>query len=203
MRLRLGIGTKRPSPRRGRPLNVLATLGTAGHNGFERWAGVGVVLEPWIGRRASNRLWGVVHPLSLWRSLAGRESDNPLLAFNAGISIAGVLVHFVEWPWSRRLGCLPWLDEAEGFAPNLLLPYNTILWLWMVGGVGSALFETRRADLKYVAAGIATAPVLLASARHHFAWAAEQAAAGNPAFAAALLKDSPRQRVGAQEPEPH
>lgn len=133
--------------------------------------------------------------------MVGDESDDALLAFNAGISIAGVVVHFVEWPWSRRLGFLPWLDEAEGFEPNLLFPYNTILWLWMIGGVGSALFETRRSDLKYVAAGIATAPLLLASARHHFAWAAQQAAAGNPAFTAALLKESPRQRVGAQHQE--
>jgi hypothetical protein len=184
--------------RRSRPLNALASLGAAGHNGFERWAGVGIFLEPWIGRRGSNMLWGVVHPLSLWRGVFGTEHDDASLAFNAGVSIAGAGVHFVEWPWSLKFGFLPWLEEAEGFKPNLLPAYNTILWLWMLGGVGSALLETRREHYKWVAAGVATAPVLLASARHHFAWAKEQAQAGDPAFSEALLKDSVRQPIGAK-----
>ena len=179
--------------------NVLASLGAATHNGFERWAGVGLFLEPWIGRRGSNLLWGVVHPLSLWRGVFGSERGDVLLAFNAGVSIAGAGVHFVEWPWSLRFGFLPWLEEAEGFEPDLLGAYNTILWLWMLGGVGSALLETRREHYKWLAAGLATAPVLLASARHHFAWAKQQAQAGDPAFSEVLLKDSVRQPVGANE----
>ena len=193
------IRTKAAGGRKARPLNVLASLGAAGHNGFERWAGVGVFLEPWIGRRGSNALWGALHPLSLWRGLVGSDSDAALLAFNAGISIAGAGVHFVEWPWSLRFGFLPWLDEAEGFEPQLLFPYNTILWLWMIGGVGSALVETRREHYKYVAAGVATAPVLLASARHHFAWAKQQAEAGDKHFADALLGNTVRQKVGAKD----
>jgi hypothetical protein len=44
-----------------------------------------------------------------------------------------------------------------------------------VGGVGSALLETRREHAKFALAGIATAPPLLASARHHFKWARAQA----------------------------
>jgi hypothetical protein len=185
-----------PARRRRRPFNALAALGAAGHNGFERWAGIGVFLEPWIGRRATNALWSTSLPWWFWRALVGGRRDEPILAFNAGVAIAGTLVHYADWPWSRRFGVVPWLDEAEGFRPSLLPAYNTILWLWFIGGVGSVLTETRREQLKYAAAGLATAPLLLASARHHFEWAREQARQGNPRFSADLLVESqpPRPR---------
>jgi hypothetical protein len=165
-----------PSARRlKRPFNALAALGAAGHNGFERWAGIGVFLEPWIGRRATNILWSTSLPWWFWRALVGKRRDEPALAFSAGAAIAGALVHYVDWPWSLRFGVVPWLEQAEGFRPSLLPAYNTILWLWLIGGVGSVLGETRGEDLKYAAAGLATAPLLLASARHHFAWARQRA----------------------------
>jgi hypothetical protein len=163
------------SRRRAKPLSLLAALGTAAHHGFELRAGVGLVFEPWLGRRRTSALWLVMLPFWMWRALRPVPRDQPLLALNAGIAIAGAGVHFVAWPWSRRWGVLPWLDEAEGLAPEQLTAYNTILWLWTAGGVGSALFETRREDRKWVALGAATGPLLLASARHHFSWAREQA----------------------------
>jgi hypothetical protein len=131
-----------------RPFNALAALGTAGHNGFERWAGIGVFLEPWLGRRATNILWSTSLPLWLAQAIAGRRRDEPLLAFNAGVAIAGAAVHYVDWPWSRRFGFLPWLEEAEGFRPSLLPAYNLILLVWFIGGAGSVLKETRRENLK-------------------------------------------------------
>jgi hypothetical protein len=172
-----------------KPLNALATLGAAGHNGFERWAGVGVFLEPWIGRRASNMLWGVTLPVGFERALRGGERDAPLLAFNAGIAIAGMVVHFVDWPWSLRWGLVPWLDEAEGLTPAQLPAYNAILWAWLIGGAGSVLIETHREHLKYAVAGMATAPLLLESARHHFAWAKLQARRDPAHWSAALIDD--------------
>jgi hypothetical protein len=173
-----------------KPLNALATLGAAAHNGFERRAGVGVFLEPWIGRRATNVLWSVTLPVGFVRALIGDDRDGPLLAFNAGIAIAGMGVHFVDWPWSLRWGVLPWLDEAEGLTPAQMPYYNTLLWVWLLGGVGSVMCETRREHLKYAMAGAATAPLLLASARHHFAWAKQQARRDPERWSAALLDDS-------------
>jgi hypothetical protein len=196
MRLPRSRPTPSSSGRSKRPFNALAALGTAAHNGFERWAGIGVFLEPWLGRRATNILWSASLPLWFSQAIAGRRRDEPLLAFNAGVAIAGSAVHYVEWPWSRRFGVLPWLEEAEGFRPSLLPAYNLILLVWFIGGAGSVLTETRREDLKYAAAGIATGPLLLASARHHFAWAREQAKNGNPSFSADLLAESPRGPVG-------
>jgi len=182
-----------PSSRRSaRPFNALAALGTAAHHGFERWAGVGVFLEPWLGRRNTNLLWSALLPVWLWRALAGARRDEPMLAFSAGSAVAGAVVHYVEWPWSLRFGFLPWLDEAEGFRPSLLPAYNTILLSWFIGAAAALVSETRREDLKYAAAGVGTAPLLLASARHHFAWAREQARQGNPDFSADLLADHPR-----------
>jgi hypothetical protein len=170
-----------------KPLNALATIGAAAHNGFERWAGVGVFLEPWIGRRASNWLWGLVLPVGFLRATAGNERDAPLLAFNAGVAIAGMGVHFVDWPWSLRWRALPWLDEAEGLTPEQMPYYNAVLWAWVIGGAGSVLLETRREHLKYTIAGIATAPLLLESARHHFAWAKVQAKNDPEHWSQALL----------------
>jgi hypothetical protein len=187
------------SSRGRRPFNALAALGTAGHNGFERWAGIGVFLEPWIGRRATNILWSTTLPWWFWRALVGTRREEPMLAFNAGIAIAGALVHYADWPWSLRFGLVPWLDEAEGFRPGLLPVYNVILCLWLIGGVGSVASETRGEDLKYAAAGLATAPLLLASARHHFKWARLQAERGNPRFSVDLLRETPTARVRARE----
>jgi hypothetical protein len=177
-----------------KPLNALATLGAAAHNGFERWAGVGVFLEPWIGRRATNALWSVVLPFGFVRALVGDDRDGPLLAFNSGVAIAGMGVHFADWPWSPRWGVLPWLEEAEGLTPEQMPYYNALLWAWLVGGVGSVLFETRREHLKYALAGMATAPLLLESARHHFAWAKRQARDDPERWSASLLNDDPRER---------
>jgi hypothetical protein len=171
MRSRSGASGHRPA----KPLNALAAIGTAAHHAFERRAGVGVFLEPWLGRRRTNLLWGIAMPVWLYRALAGGRRDEPLLAFNAGVAVAGALVHFGDWPWSLRLGVIPWLDEAEGLPPQQLTAYNAILWTWMVGGVGSVIAETRPEHRKWAAAGVATAPLLLLSARHHFEWARRQA----------------------------
>jgi hypothetical protein len=180
------------SGRASRPFNMLAALGAAGHNGFERWAGIGVFLEPWIGRRATNILWSTSLPLWFMQAVAGRRRDEPMLAFNAGVAIAGAAVHYVEWPWSLRFGLVPWLEEAEGFRPSLLPAYNAILLLWFVGGLGSVLTEFRRENLKFAAVGVATGPLLMISARHHFAWARAQAERGDPHFSADLLAERTR-----------
>ena len=200
MRLLRTRTTHAPARAARRPFNALAALGAAGHNGFERWAGIGVFLEPWIGRRATNILWSTSLPLWFVQALGGRRRDEPMLAFNAGVAIAGATVHYVDWPWSLRFGFLPWLREAEGFRPSLLPAYNAILLLWLVGGLGSVLTETRREHLKYAAAGMATGPLLLVSARHHFVWARARAEQGDPHFTTDLLAESDGQPGGATAP---
>jgi hypothetical protein len=182
-----------------KPFNALAALGTAAHHAFERWAGVGVFLEPWLGRRRTNLLWSIAMPLWLAQALAGRERDEPMLAFNSGVAIAGALVHFGDWPWSLRFGVVPWLEEAEGLPPPQVDAYNVILWGWMLGGAGSAAFETKRKHLKLVAAGVATAPLLLMSARHHFRWAREQARRDPASWSPYLLDAAdPGERLAAE-----
>lgn len=193
--------TSQSEGRRTRPFNALAALGAAAHNGIERWAGVGVFLEPELGRRNTNILWSVVLPHWFWRALVGKRSEEPLLAVNAGVATAGAVVHYVEWPWELKFGCLPWLTEAEGLRPSLLNVYNAILWLWFIGGIGSLMTETRRSNLGCYAAGLATGPLLLLSARHHFAWARKQAEAGDPHFTRDLLRESARRPVGAAAAE--
>ncbi len=156
-------------------LNALASLGTGAHHWFERRAGVGVFLEPWLGRRRTNQVWLTLVPLNVAQALRPTRATEPALAFSAGVSVAGMVVHFTEWPWSLRGGVLPWLDEAEGLPASKLFAYNSLLWAWGCAGVGSAVLETRPEHRRFVLAGLATGPLLLLSARHHFRWAAEQA----------------------------
>ena len=85
-------------------------------------------------------------------------------------------VHFAAWPWSLHRG-VPMLDEAEGLTEEQLPAYNAVLWFWGACSVLSLATEadrpSRRAGL---IAGAINFPILLASARHHFRWAREQAA---------------------------
>src|SRR5207245_1019033 len=95
--------------------------------------------------------------------------------------------HFVDWPWSLRLGIVPWLDAAEGLPAERVPAYNAVLWGWFLGGLGSVLLETSPQHRKFALAGVATGPALLVSARHHFAWAREQARANPHEWSPALL----------------
>ena len=152
-----------------------SALGLLAHNAFETRAGVGLVFEPFLGRRGAYALWGGYFPLMLAAALREGEWARRLTAFSAGIGVAGVAVHFKAWPWSLH-GGLPMLDEAEGLSEDQLPAYNAVLWFWLVSSVLSLAREagpgSRRLGL---VAGAINFPILLASARHHFRWAREQA----------------------------
>ena len=66
----------------------------------------------------------------LLSAAAAGALDERLSAFNAGIGVAGVAVHFNAWPWSLH-GGLPMLDEAEGLSEDQLPAYNAVLWFWL------------------------------------------------------------------------
>ena len=108
-----------------------SALGLFAHNAFETRAGVGLVFEPFIGRRGAYALWGAYFPLMLAAAASEGENARRLTAFSAGIGVAGVAVHFKAWPWSLHKG-LPMLDEAEGLSENQLPAYNAVLWFWLV-----------------------------------------------------------------------
>ena len=119
-----------------------------------------MVLEPWLGRRGSNLFWSAIFAWWLTEAVSGREGASGFRAWGAGMSVAGAVVHFVDWPWSLRWGFLPWLDEAEGLPAERVPAYNTILWVWLAGGVASGLFDTERGDRRWLALGLAAAPAL-------------------------------------------
>ena len=77
-----------------------SALGLLAHNAFETRAGVGLVFEPFIGRRGAYALWGGYFPLMLAAALRDGVWARRLSAFSAGIGVAGVAVHFKAWPWS-------------------------------------------------------------------------------------------------------
>jgi hypothetical protein len=151
-----------------------STLGLAAHNAFETRAGVGLVFEPQLGRRGSRALWATLIPLGLVAAARRGRWAERLSAFNAGIGVAGVAVHFTAWPWSLH-GGLPMLDEAEGLREDQLPAYNAVLWAWGIASVLSLLRETAPGSRRFALAGLLHFPILLASADHHFRWAREQA----------------------------
>jgi hypothetical protein len=153
---------------------VGSTLGLLAHNTFETRAGVGLVFEPFLGRRGAYALWGGYFPAMLAAALGRSEAARRLTAFSAGIGVAGVAVHFKAWPWSLH-GGLPMLDEAEGLREDQLPTYNAVLWFWLLSSVLSLRDANRPGARRFAAAGLLNFPILLASARHHFSWAREQA----------------------------
>jgi hypothetical protein len=171
-----------------RPFAAGSTIGLFAHNAFETRAGVGLVFEPQLGRRGAYALWGALIPLGLLAAARGGKWAERLSAFNAGIGVAGVAVHFKAWPWSLH-GGLPMLDEAEGLREDQLPAYNSVLWAWGIVSALSLLTETRRGSRGFALAGLLNFPILLASAQHHFRWAREQARLEPERWSAALLED--------------
>lgn len=155
-------------------LAVGSALGLLAHNAFETRAGVGLVFEPFLGRRGAYALWGAYFPLMLAAATRDGERARQLTAFGAGIGVAGVAVHFKAWPWSLHNG-LPMLDEAEGLSENQLPAYNAVLWFWLFCSALSLPAANRSGARGFALAGLLNFPILLASARHHFEWAREQA----------------------------
>lgn len=151
-----------------------SVLGLLAHNAFETRAGVGLVFEPFLGRRGALALWSSYFPLMLGAAVRDGEGARRLTAFSAGIGVAGVAVHFVAWPWSLH-GGLPMLDEAEGLREDQLPAYNSVLWFWFLCSALSLPAAKRPGERRFAVSGLLNFPVLLASARHHFRWARKQA----------------------------
>lgn len=171
-----------------RPFAAGSTLGLFAHHAFEARAGVGLVFEPQLGRRGALALWGVYFPLTLLAAGRGDKGAERLSAFNAGIGVAGVAVHFKAWPWSLH-GGLPMLDQAEGLREDQLPAYNAVLWAWGIASALSLLTEARSGSRRFALAGFLNFPILLASAQHHFRWAREQARREPERWSPALLED--------------
>ena len=165
----------------GRPLAVGAVAGTAAHHGFELASGVGLVWQPELGLAKAAARWSVV--LASWAALAARGDRrvDALLAALVGASLAGVLVHFILWPWRRGPAGLPILTEAEGLSARQLPAYNAILWGWALSSAGSLALEVPPASRRWAFVGVASLPAFVVSARHHFRWVKDQAES-NPAW---------------------
>jgi hypothetical protein len=157
-----------------RPFHALAVAGTAAHHAYEVNAGVGLVFQPFLGLPGSIAWWSTNLPALAWAAARGGERFDKPLAFAAGAGLGGALVHYSIWPWTLRAG-VPVLTEAEGLSPSQLPAYNAILIAWMAAGALALLRETPKGARRWFALGVLNAIPLRLSAKHHFAWAAEQA----------------------------
>jgi len=175
-----------------RPFSVLTALGTAAHHAFEVRAGVGLVFEPFIGRRAAVAMWSGALPawaLAAWLA-DGDERIEKGIALNNAAGLAGGIVHFVAWPWQLR-GGIPYLIEAEGMTAEQLGPYNRVLHLWTLAGLLAVALETPPHARKWTLLGLALGEPLRRSAVHHFRWARQQAQR-EPERWSPVLRERPR-----------
>jgi hypothetical protein len=176
------------SRRRPRLFTAMTAIGTMAHHAFEVRSGVGLVFEPFIGRRAAVAFWATQLPAWLVAALAGGKRFDRLLALSNGMGFSGALVHFAEWPWELRRG-VPTLVEAEGLTEEQLPPYNLILQLWVASGALALLRETPGPARRWALVGLAMGEPLRRSAIHHFRWAREQARRDPARWSPALLDD--------------
>jgi hypothetical protein len=163
-----------------RPFTAVVTLATAAHHGYELWAGVGLVFQPFLTLPGSVALWATSLPALLFGAARGGRRWNGVLANAVGAGMAGAVVHYSLWPWEVRRG-LPALTEAEGLSPAQLPAYNLILWTWVAASTLAVAREIPAGTRRWFVLGLLNFVPLRLSARHHFAWAHEQART-NPAW---------------------
>ena len=157
------------------PLSAATAGLTAAHHAFELSTGIGLVLQPELGLGGSGLLWGVGLPAWLGLASGRLPHRSAILAVSSGTALAGALVHFILWPSKRgRLG-LPLLTEAEGLPAASLPAYNAILYTWGTVASASIVLEIPRGSRRWALLGLATIPLQLISARHHFTWLSRQA----------------------------
>jgi hypothetical protein len=175
---------------RARPFTALTAVGTAAHHGFELGSGVGLVFEPFLGRRGSLALWAAALPAWIAGACFGSSARmEKWLALNNGMGLSGGIVHFIEWPWEIRAG-IPHLTEAEGMSHDRLPAYNAILHFWIAAGVLALAVETPRHARTWAFVGLMMGEPLRRSAIHHFKWARKQARKHPEKWSAALLEPS-------------
>ena len=181
-----------------RPFTALTAGTTALHHGFEVNAGVGLVWEPFVGRRGALLLWGTGLPAWAAMALSGDERFDRPLALNNGLALAGGIVHFVLWPWELRRG-VPALTEAEGMTRERLPAYNRVLYAWIATSALALALETPRRARPWALLGLAMGEPLRQSALHHSAGRASRRAAspstGRPCCATSPARPSPSARA--------
>lgn len=158
-----------------RPWTTLSALMTAAHHGFELASGVGLVAQPELGLPGAIGLWSLQIPTWVLIGCRGGQKWDKVRAAFSGAALGASALHFVIWPWRPSAIGLPVLVEAEGLGPKQLPIYTGLLYVWGVASVASLIYEVPPEDRKWALAGLATLPVLLVSARHHFRWIKEQA----------------------------
>jgi hypothetical protein len=158
-----------------RPYTAAAIAGTTAHHTFELAAGVGLVWQPELGLPGALALWGTVLPFGFAQAARSDDAWEPMLAFSRGAALAGVVTHFLLWPWTRKAGVLPWLTEAEGLKGRQVPAYNTLLHLWGAAALAALAKETPKRSRKWAAVGMASTLAFRKSAEYHFRWATEQA----------------------------
>lgn len=144
------------------------------HHGFELGSGVGLVFQPELGLGGASLLWGAIVAGEVLLNQVDGRSGGRFRSAAAGLALAGVLVHYMLWPWELRRG-LPRLQAAEGLRSEQLRTYDAILLGWGAAAAMAVLFDGEPGQRRWAVAGLAATPLLIGSARHHFRWVSRKA----------------------------
>lgn len=110
-------------------------------------------------------------------SFGGPDWDRVLAAANGSFQ-ALAAQHYLSWPWRLRYG-IPILTDAESLPRRWLPAYNAVLLAAMAASTIAWFTECPAGGRRWHLYGLATLPVLHASARQHMAWLRD----GSPAAA--------------------
>ena len=165
-----------PPMRFRRPFAAGSALGALAHHSFETRAGVGLVFEPELGRRGAIALWGALFPrcsLSAARrraperaALGGQRGDRRRRRRRPLRRLALVAAR-------RRADARRSRGPDRGAAPRL--QRRALVLARDAASSASPARPARGSRRLGLIAGAINFPILLASARHHFRWAREQA----------------------------
>jgi len=163
-----------------RPATLARLAGMVAHHGFELGHGVGLVFQPELGLGGAAALWSAAAGVDAGLASRRWRGGGRLRAAGAGMSLAGAAVHYIVWPWELRKG-VPRLLSAEGLPADRLGWYGAILLGWAGASALALAVDSAPGERRWALLGVLAAPMLVKSARHHFAWVRE-AAVSSPAW---------------------
>jgi hypothetical protein len=151
---------------------LIAIASMATHHALEDAGGVGLPGEPVLGPDRARVLWTVLMATHAVAGRLGGPRWNPVLAIANGVYSAVALQHYTAWPVRIRYG-LPVLTEAEGISARLMPVYNAALIGVVAASTVSSARECGPSAWRHHLLGLATLPLVAASARHHLRWLAD------------------------------
>lgn len=143
-----------------RPLTELALAASAAHLLYEVGAQVGLPGAAAAGIVPAGSAFGSATVWAWRRAERAPHGDRGVASVDALLAAAAV-AHLTGWPRRRGLLGLPALVECEGMGPELMRPYNALLYTSGVAALAALAAEGAGAARGPALLGVAAVPALV------------------------------------------